>query len=136
MHKILGKLHIHVHILPAFLINFINILAKVMKYKEPFKSNILKTVFWGGLKLSSVYCSLCSSLILNWNTTSFYLTKLCQRSRGSITIPLGLGLALSDLFQCQLQSFVTLYSKRYFKLAFTCVWFKNINQSRINTWKR
>ena len=42
--KILPKININEHILPIFLINFINILAKTIKYKESFNSNISKTV--------------------------------------------------------------------------------------------
>ena len=36
--------HIHDHILPNFLINVINILAKTISYKEITNNHILKTV--------------------------------------------------------------------------------------------
>ena len=42
--KILAKINIYDDILQIFLINFINILAKTIKYKESFNSNFSKTV--------------------------------------------------------------------------------------------
>ena len=42
--KILATININDHILPISLINFINILAKTLKYKESFKGNFSKTV--------------------------------------------------------------------------------------------
>ena len=75
--KILPKININEHILPIFLINFINILAKTIKYKESFNGNISKTVC---LKLAEIWelslacLSLCNrpTLISN-GTTSFCL---------------------------------------------------------------
>ena len=40
----MAKLNINEHILPIFLINFINILAKTIKYKESFNGNFSKNV--------------------------------------------------------------------------------------------
>ena len=42
--KILAKMNIHDHILPIFLINFINILANTIQYKENKNKCIPKTV--------------------------------------------------------------------------------------------
>ena len=42
--KILAKINIHEHILLIFLINFINILAKTVRYKESLNTNFSKTV--------------------------------------------------------------------------------------------
>ena len=42
--KILAKININEHILPIFLIKFINILAKTIKYKESLNINFSKTV--------------------------------------------------------------------------------------------
>ena len=42
--KLAGKTYIKENILPIFLNNFINILAKTIKYKESFKSNISKAI--------------------------------------------------------------------------------------------
>ena len=40
----MAKINISEHILPIFLINFINILAKTIKYKESFNGNFSKTL--------------------------------------------------------------------------------------------
>ena len=40
--KILAKININEHILPIFLINFINLLAKTKKYKESFNNHFSK----------------------------------------------------------------------------------------------
>ena len=42
--KILAEININEHILPSFLINIINILAKTIIYKETKNNHILKTV--------------------------------------------------------------------------------------------
>ena len=40
----MAKININEHILPFFLINFINILVKTIKYKESFNSNFSKNL--------------------------------------------------------------------------------------------
>ena len=40
----MAKISISEHILPIFIINFINILAKTKKYKESFNGNFSKTL--------------------------------------------------------------------------------------------
>ena len=43
--KILAKININEHILPIFLIKFINILAKTIKYKKSLNINFSKTAY-------------------------------------------------------------------------------------------
>ena len=72
----MAKLHIHDHLLPIFLINFINTLAKTINYRESFNSNSSKkrlsdlALIW---ELSLVCFSLCSRPILISNT----ITPFC-----------------------------------------------------------
>ena len=42
--KILAKININEHILPIFIIKFINVLAKTIKYKESLNINYSKTL--------------------------------------------------------------------------------------------
>ena len=48
----MAETNINVHILPIFLINFINILAKTIEYKKSFKGNFSKTLCPIWLKFS------------------------------------------------------------------------------------
>ena len=70
--KILAKININEHILPIFLINVINILAKTIKYKESFNGNFSNLAENSELSLACL--SLCNKPTLISNRiTSFCL---------------------------------------------------------------
>ena len=75
--KILINININEHILPIFLINFINKLAKTIKYKESFNGSLSKLYVrfrWNLRSKFSLPFSLCNGLILISNrTTSFWV---------------------------------------------------------------
>ena len=86
------KINIHEHILPIFLNNFINVLAKTIKYEETFNSHISKSGCPICLKFYLLFFSAIPILISAWATSyclSFHFKHigLYSRKRNNFSPP-------------------------------------------------